>query len=76
MTREQIDEHVLCNPDLDPVVQSALDTLDAGIDHLCFHWIGGLRRFHRGVARRGASATAVTLFRRGARPSSASYVSA
>lgn len=42
-TPEQIGEQVLCGPDLEPLVDSALEAIDAGVDHLYFHQIGDPR---------------------------------
>ena len=43
VTRDQIAEQVQCGPDLDPVLESANEAIEAGVDHLYFHQIGDPR---------------------------------
>lgn len=43
VTPEQIADQVQCGPDLQPLVDSAREAIDTGVDHLYFHQIGDPR---------------------------------
>jgi G6PDH family F420-dependent oxidoreductase len=55
LTEEQVTESVPCGPDVEPVLDSVREFLDAGYDHLYFHQVGpdqdGFLRFWRDELR-------------------------
>jgi coenzyme F420-dependent glucose-6-phosphate dehydrogenase len=52
VTPQMVAESMICGPDTDALVKSAIDLLDAGVDHLYFHQVGSDQDIFLGVWQR------------------------